>query len=68
MSKGHGNRSEHCFSSNVQYNFPVMALEELPPQLLLQFLNVPTHRRVGNVQFVTGLLYALVPRGSLKRS
>jgi len=68
MSKGHGDRSEHYFSSNVQYKFPVMALEELPLQLLLQFLNVPTHRRVGNVQFVTGFLDALVPRGGLKRS
>jgi hypothetical protein len=66
--EGYGDRPKHYFPGIVQYNFPMMALEELSPQLLFQLLNMPTHRRVGNVQFVTRFLYALVPCGRLKRS
>ena len=63
-----GERPKQFLAIIGQNDFPRMPLEKIPPQLLLQFLDVPAHRRVVDVQLIAGSPDALMPRRRLEGS
>jgi hypothetical protein len=68
MGKTEGNGVEQYLAIVGQNDASVTPIEQTALQLSLQFLYVPSHRRMSDVKFVAGFFYALVPRGGLERS